>query len=312
MIKVYRDLQQLPIFQKAVITIGTFDGVHTGHRQIIQLLNQEAKEIGGESVIITFYPHPRKVVNNGKQEIQTLNTLKEKTALLDEAGVSNLVIIPFDETFAQQSANAYVEKFLVEKFHPHTIIIGYDHRFGNGRQGDYHLLEDLGKQFGFYVKEIPGHMLNEVAVSSTRIRHALQHCQLDEANELLGYPYYFEGHVIHGNKLGRTIGYPTANIQIEDGEKLIPGNGVYAVMVQINNEGIYLNGMMNIGLKPTIGGTRRSIEVNIFDFNQDIYGQNLRVHLIKYLREEQKFNQLEKLQEQLGKDEANSRAVFKQ
>ncbi len=308
MIKVYRDLQQLPVFKNAVITIGTFDGVHTGHQQIIQLLEQEAENTGGQNVIITFYPHPRKIVAQGKLEIKILNTLAEKIDLLSNAGVSNLVVIPFDGAFAEQSAEEYVEHFLVEKFHPATIIIGYDHRFGKGRTGDYHLLEALGEKFGYAVKEIPEHVLNHVTVSSTKIRQALQNCQVQTANQLLGYPYFFEGKVIEGNKLGRTIGYPTANLLIEDAEKLVPKNGVYAVQVQVDNETPRINGMMNIGLRPTVDGTRQTIEVNIFDFDKDIYGHHLHVHLIKYLREEIKFNGLEQLKEQLAKDEANARA----
>lgn len=310
MINVFRDLTQLPVFKNAVITIGTFDGVHTGHRQIIHLLNQEANEKGGESVIITFYPHPRKIIAQGKQDIKILNTLEEKTVLLQQAGVANLVVIPFDGAFAQQSANEYVEHFLVKKFHPHTIIIGYDHRYGQGRLGDYHLLEDLGEKFNYRVKEIPEHILNEVTVSSTRIRKALQDCRVAEANELLGYSYFFEGKVIKGNQLGRTIGYPTANVEVDDAEKLIPGNGVYAVQLQIDNGVQRYHGMMNIGTRPTIGGTRQTIEVNIFNFQTDIYSCTLKVHLVGYLRAEVKFDGLEMLKEQLAKDEENARYLL--
>ena len=310
MINVFRDLTQLPVFKNAVITIGTFDGVHTGHRQIIHLLNQEANEKGGESVIITFYPHPRKIIAQGKQDIKILNTLEEKTVLLQQAGVANLVVIPFDGAFAQQSANEYVEHFLVKKFHPHTIIIGYDHRYGQGRLGDYHLLEDLGEKFNYRVKEIPEHILNEVTVSSTRIRKALQDCRVAEANELLGYSYFFEGKVIKGNQLGRTIGYPTANVEVDDAEKLIPGNGVYAVQLQIDNGVQRYHGMMNIGTRPTIGGTRQTIEVNIFNFQTDIYSCTLKVHLVGYLRAEVKFDGLEMLKEQLAKDEESARYLL--
>ena len=195
MIKVHKDLSHLPKFKNAVITIGTFDGVHTGHQQIIQLLKKEATAIGGETVIITFYPHPRKVIHDGKKEIFVLNTLEEKIELLNKQEVEHLVVIPFDENFALQSAGTYVEDFLVAKFHPKTIIIGYDHKFGNNRSGDYHLLEKLGEKFNYNVKEIPGHMQNEITVSSTRIREALQKCSILDANTLLGYPYFFEGNV---------------------------------------------------------------------------------------------------------------------
>ena len=310
MMKVYRDLQQLPLFKNAVITIGTFDGVHTGHQQIIQLLKNEAQKTGGESVIITFYPHPRKIVAQGKSDIKILNTLAEKIKLLNSQGVENLVVIPFDDAFAQQTAANYVEHFLVAKFHPKTIIIGYDHRFGNNRIGDYHLLENLGEKFNYQVKEIPEHMLNEVTVSSTRIRQALTNCDVATANQLLGYHYFFDGIIIQGNKLGRTIGFPTANVMVDDIEKLIPGNGVYAVQASIDGIPKLYHGMMNIGLRPTVDGTKKTTEVHLFDFDEDIYGSTLRVYLTAYLRGEIKFAGLENLKEQLAKDAQNAREVI--
>ncbi len=303
MIKVHKDLSHLPKFKNAVITIGTFDGVHTGHQQIIQLLKKEATAIGGETVIITFYPHPRKVIHDGKKEIFVLNTLDEKIELLNNQGVEHLVVIPFDERFALQSAEAYVQDFLVAKFHPKTIIIGYDHKFGNNRSGDYHLLEKLGEKFNYNVKEIPGHMQNEITVSSTRIREALQTCRILDANTLLGYSYFFEGNVIKGNQLGRTIGYPTANISIEEKEKLIPGNGVYAVRVKIENDTTIYNGMMNIGIRPTLNGESTTTEVNLFNFSGDIYNKKIKVYIVNFIRTEVKFNNLEELKKQLFKDE---------
>ena len=230
--QVHTQINNLPVFRNAVVTIGTFDGVHTGHQQIIAQLKEEAHAIDGETVIITFHPHPRKVVAH--KEVFVLNTLDEKIELLREKGIDHLVVVPFDERFASQSAKEYVEHFLFEKFHPHTVIIGYDHRFGHGRQGDYHLLEDFGKQLGFLVKEIPEHVLNNITVSSTKIREALLNSDVETANNYLGYDYFFEGLVIEGNKLGRTLGYPTANLQIETPEKLIPGNGVYAVIASVD------------------------------------------------------------------------------
>ena len=218
--QVHTQINNLAVFRNAVVTIGTFDGVHTGHQQIIAQLKEEAHAIDGETVIITFHPHPRKVVAH--KEVFVLNTLDEKIELLREKGIDHLVVVPFDERFASQSAKEYVEHFLFEKFHPHTVIIGYDHRFGHGRQGDYHLLEDFGKQLGFLVKEIPEHVLNNITVSSTKIREALLNSDVETANNYLGYDYFFEGLVIEGNKLGRTLGYPTANLEIEAIEKLIP------------------------------------------------------------------------------------------
>ena len=309
--QVHRDINNLPFFKNAVVTIGTFDGVHTGHQQIIAQLKSEAAAIDGETVIITFHPHPRKIVSTKK--IFILNTLEEKIELLRAKGIDHLIIVPFDESFAQQSPEDYAKNFLHEKFHPHTVIIGYDHRFGKDRKGDYHLLEDYGKQFGFLVKEIPEHLLHEVIVSSTKIREALLHADIKEANECLGYDYFFEGKIVQGNQIGRALGYPTANLQMEDEEKLVPGNGIYAVEARIvNRESSMVNkethgsqllqGMMSIGIRPTINGKDRVIEVNIFDFNEDIYGKTLRVYVKHYLREEIKFNSLDDLKVQMGKD----------
>ncbi|MEP6845557.1 MAG: bifunctional riboflavin kinase/FAD synthetase [Panacibacter sp.] len=300
--QVHTNINKLPVFRDAVVTIGTFDGVHTGHQQIISQLKQEASEIGGETVIITFHPHPRKVIAH--KPIFILNTLREKTELLREMGIDHLVVVPFDERFSQQTAKEYVEHFLFEKFQPHTVIIGYDHRFGQGRQGDYHLLEDFGKELGFIVKEIPEHVLNNITVSSTKIREALLNSDVVTANNYLGYDYFFEATVIEGNKLGRALGYPTANLEPETTEKLIPGNAVYAVIVAFEQNNY--RAMMNIGVRPTIGGTKRVIEVNIFDFNGDIYGKTLRVSVKKYLRGEIKFNSLDELKNQLAIDKASA------
>lgn len=308
--QVHRDIGHLPSFKKAVITIGTFDGVHAGHQQILAQLKQEASAIDGETVIITFHPHPRQVVSHGANAVQLLTTLEEKIALLEAEGIDHLVVTPFNEAFAGQSAEAYVHDFLVAKFHPHTVIIGYDHKFGKNRLGDYHLLEKKGEELGFAVKEIPEHVLNEVIISSTRIREALLQNDIETANKFLGHPYSFDGLVIEGNKLGRTIGYPTANLQIGEG-KLVPGNGVYAVEAILTDEpATRLKGMMNIGVRPTVDGTKRTVEVNLFDFDKDIYGKTLRVFLKKYLRGEQKFNGLEDLKAQLAEDKKNAEATL--
>lgn len=318
--QVHRDINNLPVFKNAVVTIGTFDGVHTGHQQIIAQLKSEAAAVNGETVIITFHPHPRKIVSTKK--IFILNTLEEKIQLLRAKGIDHLVIVHFDESFAQQSPEAYAKNFLFGKFHPHTVIIGYDHRFGKDRKGDYHLLEDYGKQFGFLVKEIPEHLLHEVIVSSTKIREALLHADISDANECLGYNYFFEGKVVQGNKIGRELGYPTANLHVENEEKLIPGNGIYAVEAvivhpessELNEEILspqFLKGMMSIGIRPTINGKDRVIEVNIFDFDNDIYGKNLRVYVKQYLREEIKFNNLDELKEQLHEDKKTTQNILK-
>jgi riboflavin kinase / FMN adenylyltransferase len=315
--QVHYNITQLPVFKNAVVTIGTFDGVHSGHQQIIQLLLTEARAIDGETVVITFHPHPKMVVTAAKKDIKVLNTLAEKITLLEKHGVHHLVVVPFTTAFAEQSANAYIKDFLIARFRPHIIIIGYDHKFGAGRKGDYHLLEAEAPNSNFIVKEIPEHVLQNITISSTRIREALLKGDIQTANEFLGYPYFFTGKVVEGNKLGRTIGYPTANLLIEDEYKLIPGNGVYAVEVlnghSVNlSSSLVLSGMMNIGVRPTVGGTiKRVIEVNIFDFDADIYGQQLTVSIQKKLRDEIKFSGLDELKKQLAKDKDDSLQAFK-
>lgn len=313
--KVYTEISTLPSFNKAVVTIGTFDGVHLGHSKIIDQLKHEADHIKGETVIITFHPHPRKIVGTDQPTINLINSLEEKTALLEKSGIHHLVIIPFTEAFANLSASEYVEDFLIKYFHPHTLIIGYDHRFGRGRQGDFNLLEDYSRNMQFRLIEISPHLLKESAISSTRIRQHLLAGNVEEANELLGYAYFFEGVVVEGNRLGRTIGYPTANLNMGDEEKLVPGNGVYAIVIKLAQNktaaDVFYKGMMNIGFRPTINGTKRTIEVHLFDFNQNLYGQTMQVHLIHYLRGEQKFNSIDALKEQLNSDKLHALKVLK-
>jgi riboflavin kinase/FMN adenylyltransferase len=343
--QIYYHTDQLPAFRQAVITIGTFDGVHTGHAQILQQLRQEAARIDGETVIVTFYPHPRKIVRGGMAEVRLLNTLEEKIQLLSWQQVDHLVVVPFTEAFSQMTAEQYIRDFLVAKFHPHTVIIGYDHRYGQGRLGDYHLLEQYSETEGFELQEIPVHLLDAVSVSSTRIRDAIGQGDIATANQLLGYPFFFSGQVMQGRQLGRTIGYPTANLRVGSSEKLIPADGVYAVEAEvIDSDTIELTatksrvwhsvtetpgpeqsfpmaggpsngprkkGMMNIGVRPTVDGRERTIEVHLFDFNEDLYGRELRVSVIQYLRGEEKFAGLDALKAQLAKDREQALAVFR-
>ena len=315
---VHYSIDNLPVFKNAVITIGTFDGVHSGHRQIIYQLNKEAADIDGESVIITFHPHPRRVVSN--KPLYLLNTLDEKIALLRALHVNHLVVVPFNEEFSNQTPEEYVKNFLFDRFHPHTVIIGYDHKFGKDRKGDYHLLENYGKQLGFSVKEISEKIINEAIVSSTLIRKALLENDVETANACLGYNYFFEGMVVDGNKLGRTLGYPTANIVVKDDMKLIPANGIYIATAKHTLNGKFilpyenkdlLQGMLSIGVRPTINGSDRTIEMNIFNFEKDIYGVTLRVFIHKYLRDEIKFDTLNALKDQMDKDKENSIKYFK-
>jgi riboflavin kinase / FMN adenylyltransferase len=298
--KIYTDISKLPVFNNAVITTGTFDGVHRGHQLIIQQLQEEAAAANGETVIVTFHPHPRMVLTPVKDPVSLLTTLDEKEVLMDRYGANHLVVVPFTTEFATMNANEYIRDFLVDKFHPHTIVTGYDHKFGHHRQGNYQMLEEFAPVYGFAVKEIPARVLEHSSISSTRIRQSLLGGDCASAAELLGYRYFFSGKVVQGNQLGRTLGYPTANIHITDPQKLVPANGVYAVEILIN--GTTQKGMMNIGIRPTINGTQRVIEVNIFDFDQDIYGETITVTLLQHLRNEIKFNGLEELKAQLARD----------
>jgi len=318
--QVHRDLTKLPLFKNAAVTIGTFDGVHSGHRQIINQLKKEARENNGESVIITFDPHPRMILNEGKNvpPIKLLNTLPEKIELLKQQGIDHLVIVPFTKNFSEQTAEEYIENFLVDRFHPQTIIIGYDHHFGKDRKGDYKLLEEFQQKFNYKVKEIPVHVLHHVTISSTKIRQALCEGDIQTANECLGYDYFFEGRVIDGNKLGRTFGYPTANIHVNNENKLIPANGIYAVTASIesgnDNDSSFplktFKGMMSIGLRPTIGGKHVVIEVNIFDFEKDIYNRNVRVFMKHFLRKEEKFESIEELKTAMDHDKLLSQQLL--
>lgn len=305
--KVYRDINSLPVFTNAVITTGSFDGVHTGHVQIIEQLIKEAEKINGTPVLITFYPHPKQVVQMKEKALYILNTLEEKYELLQLKGIENIVVVPFDKDFSQLSAQEYISNFLVQKFHPSIIVVGYDHRFGNNREGNFDLLKSKEAQYNFEVKEIPEHVLTDITISSTKIRAAMLEGDIEKAASYLGYHYYFSGTVIQGNKLGRTIGYPTANLQIQDEHKLVPANGVYAVDVQLGNRN--LKGMMNIGIRPTVDGTKRVIEVNVFNFDEDIYGETLKVTLKKNLRLEVKFAGLDELKAQLAKDKEHAKLV---
>jgi riboflavin kinase/FMN adenylyltransferase len=306
--QVYRNTAALPLFKNAVLTIGTFDGVHTGHQKVIAQMKKEAGEIEGETVIITFDPHPRTVIN-AAAGIRLINTTEEKTTLLAEKGIDHLVIVPFTEAFASLSAEDYISQFLIDRFHPHTLIIGYDHHFGKDRTGNYDLLKKEAATHQYVLKEIPAHVLDSISVSSTRIRQAISAGDMETANHLLGYTFFFSGTVVEGNKLGRTIGYPTANLQPASNDKLLPGDGVYAVDVLTGDEpALLLKGMMNIGYRPTVDGTKKMIEVNIFDFDRSIYGKTLKVFVKRHLRDEQKFSGLDELKAQLAEDKRQASA----
>jgi riboflavin kinase/FMN adenylyltransferase len=309
---VHQDLKQLPAFKNAVITTGAFDGVHIGHQEIISRMKQIAFEIKGETVIVTFHPHPRKVISSIPGEIKQLTSLEERIELLTQSGIDHLVVVNFDYAFSNLTADAYVKTFLFDHFHPHTILVGYDHRFGNGRNGNFELLQKFGNELGFKVEQIHEKIVSDEIVSSTHIRNYILEHQIEKANALLGYPYLFDGFVVRGNQIGRTIGFPTANLHINNEEKIIPSNGVYAVKVKGKCLGdtIY-NGMMNIGIRPTVDGQKKVIEVHILDFDQDIYEQNLTVMVYEYIRGEVKFDGLEALKAQLAKDKITVATILK-
>lgn len=306
---VFTDIDTLPRFKNAVVTIGTFDGVHLGHQEIISRLKSEVLRVGGESVIITFHPHPRKIVQNKAEKIQLLTTIEERAELLRAAGVDNLVIVPFTKMFSEQEPKTYVEEFLYARFRPAVVIIGYDHRFGRERQGDYKLLEAYSARGLFELREIPQQLINNSTISSTRIRGALLEGKVELANQLLGFNFFFEGIVIRGDQRGRTIGFPTANLQVINEDKIIPANGVYAVQVRENRNGTLHYGMMNVGVRPTVDGTKQTIEVHLFNFKQDIYGSTLRVYLKGFIREEKKFQGLPELKARLAEDEVAARQI---
>lgn len=286
--------------QKPVVTVGSFDGVHAGHKRIIATLQQEAEKTEGASTLFTFNTHPRLVLK--KRKIQLLNTIDEKIELLRKTGLQHLVIHPFTPYFARFSSVKFIEEILVNKLNINKLIVGYDHRFGYDRGGDTTNLYDMGKQFGFAYKRLDALSINGVTVSSSIIRKLLTLGDIETANSYLSYSYYFSGKVINGNKIGRKLGFPTANIQLENRHKLIPDKGVYAVDVEYDNH--FYKGMLNIGFRPTVAENEqiKTIEVHIFDFNKEIYSEKLRIILRKKIRDEKKFENTRQLQNQLSED----------
>jgi len=302
---IFRNIKELPHFKNAVITIGSFDGVHTGHQKILTRLKSLADELDGESIVMTFYPHPRQIVDPSGQELSILNTLDEKLDLLRGFGIKNVVVIPFSFEFSRQAPREYIENFIIACFNPKYVVIGYDHRFGLNRGGNIELLKEYEQSNGFKVIEIPKQEIDDITISSTKIRNALLSGDIQEANLFLNQPYILTGKVVHGDKLGSKLGYPTANLQIDEKEKLVPGEGVYAVTIEIDE--MPFEGMMYIGKRPTVTNhSNVSIEINIFDFDQNIYDKTIRIHILKFLRSDIKFNNLEDLKVQLKVDEKNA------
>ncbi|SHF89305.1 riboflavin kinase / FMN adenylyltransferase [Flavobacterium fluvii] len=297
--KIFHSINDFESTKKTILTLGTFDGVHIGHKKILERVTQNTENGKYESLVLTFFPHPRMVLH-GQSEVKLLNTIDEKIDLLEKIGIQNLVIHPFDETFSKLSAEEFVKTVLVDRFHINKIIIGHDHRFGRNRTADINDLIAFGKQHDFEVEQISAQEIDAVSISSTKVRNALTKGNMALANDYLGYDYFLTGTIAKGKQLGRTIGFPTANFKIEENYKLIPRNGVYVVKSIIDQKTVY--GMMNIGYNPTVAGENLSIEVHYFDFDQDIYNQKIAVSILERLRPEQKFGSVDLLKEQLKKD----------
>ncbi|WP_010255997.1 bifunctional riboflavin kinase/FAD synthetase [Myroides injenensis] len=307
--KTFSSINEFKTDKKVVATLGTFDGLHLGHQKIINRLVDSAKNIAAESLVLTFFPHPRMVLKQD-HNIRLLNTLEEKEYLLASLGLDNLVVQKFDLDFSQLSAEEFVQRVLVDKFNISKIIIGYDHRFGKNRTADIHDLIEFGKKYGFEVEEISAEEIDHVSISSTKIRQALEEGDMRLANEYLGYDYFFSGVVVHGKKLGRKLGFPTANISISEDYKLIPKNGVYIVESEIDN--VMVKGMMSVGVNPTFVGHPYTIEVNYLDWDGDLYDKTLKVRILDRIRDELKFNNLDELVAKLHEDEQITRKYFEQ
>ena len=307
--KVYRSLDEFSV-NKPIVTIGTFDGVHLGHQKVIDNLKSIATEIGGETVLFTFYPHPRLVVNPNDDSLRLLTSLNEKIKKLEAVGVHHLVVFPFTQSFARLSYEEFVRSVLVEQMHVHTLVVGHDHRFGHNREGGYERIKTLADSLNFSVQRIEALSVEKIDVSSTKIRDFLLAGAISEANNLLGAPYTLRGTVSAGKQLGRTIGYPTANVVVDDSHKLVPATGVYAARVLVM--GACYNAMLNIGFRPTISqqADSRTIEVHLFDFSGDLYQQTIEVQMFERIRNEQKFESVELLQQQLQLDEQTVRDYF--
>lgn len=302
-LKIFHSINDFSSTKKTILTLGTFDGVHIGHKKILKKITQNTENQKYESLVLTFFPHPRMVLQE-HSDIKLLNTIDEKIDLLEKIGIENLVIHPFDEAFSRLTAEEFVSDILVDRFHIQKIIIGHDHRFGRNRTANIDDLIAYGKEYGFEVEQISVQEINDISVSSTKIRSALLEGDMALANDYLGYDYFLTGSIVKGKQLGRTIGFPTANLKTEENYKLIPQNGVYIVKSII--DGITVFGMMNIGFNPTVDGQKQTIEIHYFDFNADLYNQKISVSILQRIRSEQKFESVEHLKEQLEKDKKKS------
>ena len=309
--KVYYSVEEVPEIKNPVLTLGTFDGVHLGHQKIIDFLNKSAQRVGGESVLFTFHPHPRIVLHPDDHNLELIQNIKRRIQRLEEAGIDHLILLPFTVDFARQTATEFVRNILVNKLNVKVLTIGYNHHFGRNREGNIELLRELAPIYNFEVEEIPALRDGELSISSTKIRNAVKSGDIDLANKFLGTPFCFVGKVTEGDKIGGTIGFPTANIGSIEETQVIPNNGVYAVYVKL--EKAKYNGMMNIGFRPTVSdASERRIEVNLFDFDRDIYGKEIEIFVIAGIREEESFGSLDELKAQLSKDEITCKRILDQ
>ncbi len=306
--QIHQDLDDIPHIHHPVVTIGTFDGVHLGHQKILKRLSEIAGECNGETVLVSFWPHPRMVLNPDNHNIKLLSTFEEKIQLLSEHGVSHLISIPFTKAFSQTPSQQFVEDILIKKIGTKKLVIGYDHRFGRGREGGFDHLKANQQNYGFELEEISRQDIDNNGISSTKIRAALESGDLSTAKSFLGRPYTLEGTVMKGEQVGRSIGFPTANIHVANPNKLIPMDGVYVVEVEWN--GKRLEGIMNIGKRPTLDGQNQTVEVHVIDFEGNLYGKQLKVYFHHFLRKEKKFGGLESLKMQLEKDKMAALSFF--
>ncbi|TXE11346.1 bifunctional riboflavin kinase/FAD synthetase [Algoriphagus aquimarinus] len=303
--KIYEGLSDFPKLSNAVVTSGTFDGVHLGHQKILQRIREIARSINGETVLITFWPHPRLVLYPDEHNLRLLSTFEEKAKLLRQLGIDHLVTIPFTKEFSQLSSKEFIETVLVDTIQTKKLVIGYDHRFGKNREGSFEYLQAHHEEYGFDLEEISRQDVEDIGVSSTKIRHALETSDIETAINYLGRPYELNGLVIKGQQIGRSIGFPTANIHIPNDYKLIPKDGVYAVEALVN--GVLYKAMLNIGNRPTVNGTQKTVEANLFDFQGDLYDKQITIYIKAFLREEKKFDGLEALKQQLFLDQKNAK-----
>lgn len=309
--KVYKNITEAHNIPHAVVTIGTFDGVHLGHQAIFNKMKALAKEVGGETVVVTFHPHPRQVLNIDSSNLRFLCTPEEKLLKFEEFGIDNVVIINFTKEFSRTPSEVFIKDYIIDNIHPAYIVVGYDHHFGKNRMGDFGLLNDLMKKFNFKVERVAAQDIENIAISSTKIRNALAVGNVKSANRLLGYTYSVTAEVVVGNKIGRTLGFPTANLELPREYMLINNRGVYACLVDY--EGHTYKGMANIGHRPTIGDRSEDnpiIEVNLFDFDGDLYGKHIHVRFIDRIRDEEKFKDLDELKAQLALDREKAKKIL--